>query len=129
MHTLGDEFHRARPDIADSARGSDGSLAHRLATRRIHAPRRRLFQNLLMPALDRAIALEQGNRVSVRIGEDLNFDVTRAREILLINTRSSPKEATASGFASSIALCRLSAESTIRMPLPPPPADALISTG
>ena len=36
-----------------------------------------------MAALDRAIALEQMNRISGAVGEDLHFDVARPREIFL----------------------------------------------
>ena len=46
-----------------------------------------------------------------------------------ISTRSSPKPAAASRCAEASAAANASAVSTIFMPLPPPPAVALISTG
>ena len=43
----------------------------------------RLFQNLLMTALNRTLALEQMNDVAVRVGEHLELDVTRTLDLLL----------------------------------------------
>ena len=40
--------------------------------------RRRLFDHLLMPPLHRAVALEQMHEMSVRVADDLHFDVPRA---------------------------------------------------
>ena len=45
------------------------------------------------------------------------------------NTRSSPKAAAASRFADSSAAPNSAGAATLRMPLPPPPAIALINTG
>src|SRR5277367_7139817 len=44
---------------------------------------RRLLDNFLMPPLDRAIALAECNNVAVFIAENLDFDMPRAREVLL----------------------------------------------
>src|SRR5262249_19200396 len=43
--------------------------------------RRRFFENFLMPALDRAFALTQRYRVAFTVGEQLNFDMTRTRQV------------------------------------------------
>jgi hypothetical protein len=45
------------------------------------------------------------------------------------NTRSSPKEDPASDLARAKPSATSSADQAMRMPLPPPPADALIITG
>ena len=45
-------------------------------------PRRRgLLQNLLIASLDRAVAFEQVDRVTVGVGKNLNFDVPRLRQV------------------------------------------------
>ena len=40
----------------------------------------RFLDELLVAALERAFALAELNGVAVRVAEDLNFDVSRARE-------------------------------------------------
>ena len=66
------------PDIADRLGRFDRRSAHRRASRCGHARCGRFFDDLLMPALDRAVALVQVNAVAVAIGEDLDLDVSRA---------------------------------------------------
>ena len=78
---LGDEFHRAGADVADRPGRGDCGRAHAVAPRLGHARRGRFFQHFLMAPLHRAIALEQVERVALRVGEHLDFDVARAREI------------------------------------------------
>jgi hypothetical protein len=68
-----------------------------------------------MAALQRAVALEQVHHITVTIGKNLDLDVT--------------KELCASRWALSKAESKSAAFSTRRMPLPPPPATALMSTG
>jgi hypothetical protein len=46
-----------------------------------------------------------------------------------ISTRSSPNDAAASRWHEASAASNSAPDATIRMPLPPPPALALISTG
>ena len=48
-----------------------------------HRDRGRLFDQLLVAALDRALALAQVHDVAVMIAEDLELDVARRLEILL----------------------------------------------
>ena len=83
-----------------------------------------------MPALRRALALEQVDGVAVRVGEDLDLDVPRAsrsaarrRACHRRTTASASRRAAASASASS------PASRTTFMPMPPPPAAGLISTG
>ena len=78
---LGDELDGAGADIADRARGGAGRLAHRAAPVGVHARRRRLLDHLLMAPLDRAVALEQRDHIAVRVGEHLDLDVPRARQV------------------------------------------------
>src|SRR5262249_14215481 len=49
----------------------------------IHGRRRRLLHELLMTALDRAVALAEVHEVPVRIREHLHLDVTRILEVPL----------------------------------------------
>ena len=72
----------------------------------------------------------KGEALPVRVGEHLDLDMTRARATYFsISTRASPKALSASRCAASSASAKSSGASTRRMPLPPPPATALISTG
>ncbi len=94
---FGDEFDSAGADIADRARRGDRGFPHRVALLGGEPGRRRLLDHLLMPALDRAIALEQMDRVAVPVGEDLDLDMARRRSrYFSIRRRSSPKAALAS---------------------------------
>ena len=90
---------------------------------------RRDFDDLLVPPLDRAIALEEMDGVALGVGEDLHLDAPRAAYGLL-NERSRVAER---AFASRMAAVRDSrsvfGSSTRRMPRPPPPATALTNRG
>src|SRR5579883_1370328 len=54
-----EEYDRAGADIADRAGGGDRGRRHRLAALPGEPRRRRLFEDFLVAALDRAVALEQ----------------------------------------------------------------------
>ena len=127
---LGDELDRARALVADRAGGVAGGLAHGGAALGRHAGRRRLLHHLLVPALDRAVALEQVDDVAVPVGEHLDLDVPRPGQVAL------DQHAVVAERGAGLALRQRQrlgepgrASSTTRMPLPPPPALALISTG
>ena len=77
------EFHGAGPHIADRPGRGDGRPAHGSAQLGAQARRRRLFDHLLMAPLDRAVALEEVNRVALLVGENLDLDVTRLSEEFL----------------------------------------------
>ena len=83
VRAVGDELHRPRADIADRKRCLHRSLAHRRAQCRAHAGGRRLLDHLLMAALQRTVALVEVDRIAVRIGEHLQFDVAWRRDIFL----------------------------------------------
>src|SRR5581483_8271837 len=78
-----EKFESAGARIADRFARADGGLAHPLAQFRGHHRLRRFFQKLLMPTLDRALALAEIDALAVFIGHYLNFDVTRTLDIAL----------------------------------------------
>ena len=116
--------------VAGRPRRRDRRRAHPRAQRRRQRRRRAFFDDLLVPPLDRALALEEVHDVAVRVGEDLDLDVARPldqpldveRAVAERGLRLAARRRNRFGQ-------RLSASRAIRMPLPPPPADALIRTG
>ena len=70
-------FDRPRRAVAGRARGVDADLPDAVAQLVRHAGGRRLLDQLLVAALDRAVALAQVDDVAVRVGEHLHLDVTR----------------------------------------------------
>ena len=75
------ELARTGVDIADRRRGAHGRGTHLCAQLRRERDRRRLLDNLLMPALNRTLAFAEMNRASMRIGEHLKLDVPRIAKI------------------------------------------------
>ena len=69
--------------VADCARGLHGDRADALAQLRRDARPGRLLDELLVPPLDRAVALAEVDDVAVRVGEDLHLDVPRILEVAL----------------------------------------------
>ena len=130
LAAVGDELDRAGADIADGPRRLDRGLAHGGAHLRRHAGRRRLLDHLLMPPLERAVALEEMHDIAVPVGEDLDLDVARREHVFLDEHARVAEGAQPPRAARSRAPPRTRPRSsTRRMPLPPPPATALISTG
>ena len=84
-----------------------------------------------MASLQRTVALEEVDHLTVGVAEDLHLNVPRVEPTYFSSrTRSSPNAAAASRLAPARAAGELgSGGSTLRMPLPPPPATALINTG
>ncbi|MNM87516.1 hypothetical protein D3C81_996990 [compost metagenome] len=80
---VGDELDGAGANIAHGLRSGDCRFAHGAAAFFRHARRGRLFQHLLVPALHRAVALEQVDAVAVGIGEHLDFDMARPGQVFL----------------------------------------------
>ena len=123
---LGDELHRAGPRVRDRLRRGHGGGADLLLARRSSAPG--LLDDLLVPALHRAVALEKMHDVAVRIAEDLHLDMARALQIAL------DQHPVVAERGLCLALGRLQRGGEGRLvatfiPLPPPPAEGLISTG
>src|SRR5207245_9128835 len=78
-----EELAGAGPDVPDRERGLAGDLAHLRAQLRRHDGGGRLLDNLLVPALDAALALAQPQAGPRAVGEDLDLDVARPRDGLL----------------------------------------------
>ena len=53
------------------------------ADRYVERQRRRFFENFLVAPLDRALAFAEMNRGAVQVGNDLEFDVARPRDVAL----------------------------------------------
>ena len=81
--TVGDKLHRAGADIADRLRRRDRGGAHLRPQRPGHSRRGCFLDHLLMPALQRAVALAEMNDIAMPIAEHLNFDVARRCDIFL----------------------------------------------
>ena len=78
-----EELERAGVGVLHGARRIGDDAAHLAADLVGHGDRRRLLEQLLMPALDRALALAEVHDVAVVIAEDLELDVARRLEVLL----------------------------------------------
>ncbi len=72
-----DELDGARADVADRARRVDRGGPDSGPGRGVQQRRRRLFDDLLVPPLQAALALAEVHHVAVRIGQHLYFDVPR----------------------------------------------------
>ena len=72
-----DELDRAGGEIVHRAGQGDRLLAHCPTRVGIDKGRRRLFDDLLVAALDGAFALSQIKRIPMLVGEHLNFDMAR----------------------------------------------------
>ena len=91
---------------------------------------RRDLDDLLVPALDRAVALPEVHEVAVRVAEDLHLDVLGARDVAL-EEHVGPAERGA-GLALRLLELALRARRrscTTRIPRPPPPKLALMMSG
>ena len=78
-----EELHRARVDVADRAGERHGVGADPLAQSGVQVRRGRDFHHLLMPALHRAVPVEQVDHVARGVREDLHLDVPRVDDRLL----------------------------------------------
>ena len=77
------KLERPRREVADRFRALHRDFAHPPHDRLVDRRARRLFDDLLVPALDRAVALEQVHHVAVAIAEHLDLDVARSQNRLL----------------------------------------------
>jgi hypothetical protein len=80
---LEQELERARAAVADLLAGGRTALADALDDAPRDARCRRFLDDLLVPALHRAVALEQVNGVLVLVGQHLDLDVPGIPEELL----------------------------------------------
>ena len=92
--------------------------------------RRALLDHLLMPPLQRALALAQVNHVAVAVADQLDLDVARPLDQLLDVDLGVAEGAL--GLARRVAQRGFQIaprDPRARMPLPPPPATALSRIG
>ena len=73
----------ARADVADGLGSRDRHRTHPRPQLLVDGRRRGLLDDLLMPALQRAIALAEMHRGAVRVGHHLDLDVPRILDVLL----------------------------------------------
>jgi hypothetical protein len=126
---IGDELHRAGADIAHRFGRRHGRAPHDLAHFVRHPRRRSLLDHLLVAPLQRAVALEQMNASAMAVGKNLDFDMPRPGDVFLDQHAVIAEGRLCFAPAALQRLGELSARSTRRIPLPPPPATALMSTG
>ena len=62
-------------DVAGCLRKTRRTVAHALSQVRVDSGARRLFDDLLVPALHRAVALAEMDAVTLRVGEHLDLDM------------------------------------------------------
>ena len=90
---------------------------------------RALFDQFLVPPLHRAVAFPEVDDVAVLVGQDLDLDVAGAFDVLL----EVDVGVAEGGLGLGLCLLQGRFERQVvrrdRIPLPPPPAAALISTG
>ena len=79
------KLHRARAYIIHRPRRLYCSGAHRFAQLRRHDGARGFFYDLLVPPLQRAVALTQMNHIAMSIGKHLHLDVPRTLNRALQN--------------------------------------------
>ena len=78
-----EHLDRAGPHVVDCLGSAHGRLAHRCTQRGSEGGTRRLLDQLLVTALDGAVALAEVDHIAVGVAEDLELDVPRAFEVFL----------------------------------------------
>ena len=78
-----EELHRPGIHISGGLGGGDRRLSHGLPEGRGERRRGRLFDDLLVAALDGTFPLQEVDHVSLPVGQDLEFDMAGLLEILL----------------------------------------------
>ena len=125
-----EELARPGAPVADGAGEAEGVLGQLGADLRLHGGRRRLLEDLLVTPLGRAVALAEVDAGPVGVEQDLDLDVTRPFDEALedqpvvVERRDGFPARARRGHRSSVFGSR-----TVRMPLPPPPAAGLTSSG
>ena len=77
------ELDRTDAHVVDGTRCRHGRVPHLAAGRGGHEHGRRLLDHLLVPALHRALAVEQVQHVALAVADDLDLDVARRSEVAL----------------------------------------------
>ena len=89
----------------------------------------RLLDQLLVAALDRAVALAEVDHVALGVGEHLHLDVARVLQVALEVDAVVGEELLAFAGGALEGLLELVGVIATRNPLPPPPPAALQATG
>jgi hypothetical protein len=124
-----EELDRAGALVADGRGGAHRGVAHPCAQALVDGGGRALLDDLLVPALDRALALEQVHDVAVLVAEDLDLHVPGSADQPFEDDPVVTERGAASRRAAASASGSAARSATARMPLPPPPATALTSSG
>src|SRR5947207_5428998 len=85
------EFDGADAEIVDVAHGLRDGFADRVARRRVQGGRGAFFPDLLMAALQRAVALAEVDGAALAVAKHLDFDVARPLEIFFEIDRIVPE--------------------------------------
>ena len=129
LAVLVQEFDGADAEIFELAHRLRHGLADRVARGGVERRRGAFLPDLLVAALQRAVALAEMDGAALAVAEHLNLDVARAFQIFLeidcvvaerglgLGARGGKRVGSSSGVWATF------------MPRPPPPADALTSTG
>ena len=121
---------RADADVVDGPGHGDGRIPHLPADGIGHQHGRRLLDHLLVPALHRALPVEQVQHGAVGVPDHLDLDVAGGLEIALQEDLVRAEGGRRLALRRRHGLDQLAGSSrTRRMPRPPPPADALTSRG
>ena len=80
---LEQELDSAGGAVADGADSGDGRCTHPLPQCQRDCGRRRFLDDLLVPPLNRAFALEKVHDIAVRVAEHLDLDVPGRRQVAL----------------------------------------------
>ena len=83
LAVLEQALDRAGPAVADGLGGVGGDLADARPQLLVDGGRGRLLDQLLVTALDRAVALAEVHDPAVRVGDDLDLDVARVGQVAL----------------------------------------------
>ena len=78
------ELDGAGAPVADRAAEGDRGLAHPRPQLAVEGGGGRLLEHLLVAALDRALALAEGDDLAVRVREQLDLDVARSLDEALV---------------------------------------------
>src|SRR5581483_4933951 len=123
------KFDGAGVDVADVGERAAEHLADFFAELWRDLRGRGFFEQLLMAALNTALALTQTGNGAVLVGENLEFDVAGMLDVLLHVKVAVAKRSGCFGLRGIKSAGSSCSERTILMPRPPPPAEALMITG
>ena len=78
-----EKLHGARASVVDGAGQLNSGACHAIPQLFRQSRGRCFLDNLLVPALNRAVAVEQVHDVAVLVGENLKLHVPRSQQIFL----------------------------------------------